>query len=986
VGGAILASGGSISISNSSFFHNSAAFMGGALAVTNGTLAHIVDSNFWNNSVTNNENGGSQTLSRIVEYSLGGAIAVFNPRYLVLNMTGVSCRYNSAVSFPGGNGGCISIQCDPKVSPSQLDVQIQGSTMVGNAAVNGGALSIESCNLQSGFRISHSLMSQNFAMAMGGHIYLVQSTIESDQAFRNVNATEGTAAVGGALELSASRIVTEGDPSNLRLVKNSASACGGAIHLSASSRWAARGVSVESCSAPSGGCICAESDSEVTLMNTTLVTCSAKDRGAYIYSAARKFDVDGSSVSFVHQILGENSPSLVFINASVPVRVNGTSELVVNWHSIVPSTFSGIFPMFAQPCQLDISLSGLASLSLSFASVDSESSWPFNTCLRSGFLSVELPDRDIHHFEPQILLWTGRLIVHPYSSTAFSGGGSVTLSGGLDWFGGEILQFLDGRVTMPTQMASSRISSTLDSLDPLREIEIFNPSNQLRQRLAAPPSLAGVLNLVDSTLEITPPQNNQLPCFVWLDPRNRTSRGDHVSRIESLNSPSVFKFNKGLCKIQSLAPAAFFLLGSSAKMILIGTLDAGNSAGILPALVSSRSEGPSFEFQISDVLSWGRIVHLAHAPNGPIFHNCPWKISAVPGSNFAQNFSAYPESLFTFVDVVYEEANRTVAIFDHPASVNVPGLDNKIFVVDSARASFLLNPHHVYGPIHVASPEEEPQGIPSTVFIGIAVGAFVLLAAAIGWFFALKHRRELKKKKREETNFNQLLLRQLRHGTISGFASVLEPAEEEHRRLLSESIIQLEDDESASPSPVVGYSSSRDSVPPPRRAPTSDDARPLLSLGDSEYSDASDSNSSDSSSYTYTYSPEGSDNPVPTDSTQASLKNAWMSPLEGFQPQWLIKWEDLSLDAKLGQGAFGVVWRGRWRKTTGVAIKQTTGIAMDEVVLQSFKKEALLLLNLRPHPHVVQVRVLSFDGRHPNELTVFVCRCLVCVCMTLMCT
>eukprot|EP01122_Echinamoeba_exundans_P012284 TRINITY_DN5092_c0_g1_i1.p1 TRINITY_DN5092_c0_g1~~TRINITY_DN5092_c0_g1_i1.p1 ORF type:complete len:825 (-),score=115.98 TRINITY_DN5092_c0_g1_i1:230-2704(-) len=709
---------------------------------------------------------------------------------------------------------------------------------------------------------------------------------------------------------------------------------------------------MESCSAPTGGCICAEPESDVQLVNTTMLACNAQERAAFVYSAARLFELDGASVSLVRPSV--SSVSLIAINSTSPVPRNGT-QLVVNWHSISTNTFVGIFPFFS--CQLDVSLFGSASFSLSLASGERELTWPINTCFKSGFVSVQLPRATNHPTSDLRLLWTGKVSLFPYSSIAFSGAGAVVLSGGLDWFGGEILQYLDGRVTLSAQKSPYQISSSVSSSDQSRELELFNSQCQLRQRLSASPSLAGVLNLLDTTLEITPPQSAELPCFVWLDPRNRTNnpRADAGSRIESLTSPGVFKFNKGLCKIVSMTPAAFFLLAAPSRLIFMGSVDAGNATTILATLSSSRTEGPSIEFYISDASSWGRILNLGHEAPGPVFHNCPWKISAVAGSNFALNFSSFPETLFSFVSVFREESNTTATIFDLPATVNVPGLDNKMFVVDAAHASFLLNPHRAHSPVHVATPEEEPKGIPATVLIGVAVAAAVLIAAAVGWFFALKHRRELKKKKREETNFNQLLLRQLRHGTITGFGSVLEPPGEEHRRLLSEPVVQLDEDPVAPPSPVVGYSSSRDRVPP-RRTASSDDTPPLLSLADSEYSDAADASSdSDSSSYTYTYSPEGSDNPVPSDSTQDSLKNAWLSPLEGFQSQWRIKWEELSLDAKLGQGAFGVVWRGRWRKTTGVAIKQTTGIAMDEVVLQSFKKEALLLLNLRPHPHVVQM-------------------------------
>lgn len=73
-----------------------------------------------------------------------------------------------------------------------------------------------------------------------------------------------------------------------------------------------------------------------------------------------------------------------------------------------------------------------------------------------------------------------------------------------------------------------------------------------------------------------------------------------------------------------------------------------------------------------------------------------------------------------------------------------------------------------------------------------------------------------------------------------------------------------------------------------------------------------------------------------------------------FQPEWLIPYSDLTFQKKLGQGAFGVVFRGKWR-TAPVAIKQSTILAVDQDALEDFKQEALLMLSLQPHPNCVQV-------------------------------
>ena len=45
------------------------------------------------------------------------------------------------------------------------------------------------------------------------------------------------------------------------------------------------------------------------------------------------------------------------------------------------------------------------------------------------------------------------------------------------------------------------------------------------------------------------------------------------------------------------------------------------------------------------------------------------------------------------------------------------------------------------------------------------------------------------------------------------------------------------------------------------------------------------------------------------------------------------------------QGAYGVVYRGKWLQTR-VAIKQSNMMAADEEALEEFKKEAILILSV----------------------------------------
>ena len=69
---------------------------------------------------------------------------------------------------------------------------------------------------------------------------------------------------------------------------------------------------------------------------------------------------------------------------------------------------------------------------------------------------------------------------------------------------------------------------------------------------------------------------------------------------------------------------------------------------------------------------------------------------------------------------------------------------------------------------------------------------------------------------------------------------------------------------------------------------------------------------------------------------------------------WNIQFADLQLGPELGRGAFGIVYKGRWR-LTDVAIKVSQGKLSGED-MATFQKETLLMMNLRPHRNVVQLR------------------------------
>ncbi|KAL6059708.1 Receptor tyrosine-protein kinase erbB-2 [Balamuthia mandrillaris] len=75
---------------------------------------------------------------------------------------------------------------------------------------------------------------------------------------------------------------------------------------------------------------------------------------------------------------------------------------------------------------------------------------------------------------------------------------------------------------------------------------------------------------------------------------------------------------------------------------------------------------------------------------------------------------------------------------------------------------------------------------------------------------------------------------------------------------------------------------------------------------------------------------------------------------------WFIDQDELEFEKEIGQGAFGVVWKGRWRRTE-VAIKKLH--TMDDTQLLSFQHEAQLMRTLRPHPNVVQLMgLVEKDG------------------------
>lgn len=75
------------------------------------------------------------------------------------------------------------------------------------------------------------------------------------------------------------------------------------------------------------------------------------------------------------------------------------------------------------------------------------------------------------------------------------------------------------------------------------------------------------------------------------------------------------------------------------------------------------------------------------------------------------------------------------------------------------------------------------------------------------------------------------------------------------------------------------------------------------------------------------------------------------SKLGSLEHEWEIPYEELVFEAKLGEGTYGVVYKGKWRHTT-VAIKELKVSEMKEKLLTDFRNEISIMGRLR-HPNVI---------------------------------
>jgi hypothetical protein len=81
---------------------------------------------------------------------------------------------------------------------------------------------------------------------------------------------------------------------------------------------------------------------------------------------------------------------------------------------------------------------------------------------------------------------------------------------------------------------------------------------------------------------------------------------------------------------------------------------------------------------------------------------------------------------------------------------------------------------------------------------------------------------------------------------------------------------------------------------------------------------------------------------------------------------WEIKYDDIKMSKKIGRGAFGVVYKGKWRMQT-VAVKQlnTGGKEMTQKQYDEFFGECEVMMSLRPHKNIAQLLGVSVDPSKP---------------------
>lgn len=82
-----------------------------------------------------------------------------------------------------------------------------------------------------------------------------------------------------------------------------------------------------------------------------------------------------------------------------------------------------------------------------------------------------------------------------------------------------------------------------------------------------------------------------------------------------------------------------------------------------------------------------------------------------------------------------------------------------------------------------------------------------------------------------------------------------------------------------------------------------------------------------------------------------------------LRAKWEIEFDELVLEEKIGSGNFGIVWRAKWRNSPCV-VKRLKDKAIQEKLLQEFREESRVWMNIRPHANVVQF--LGASSKVPN--------------------
>jgi len=99
---------------------------------------------------------------------------------------------------------------------------------------------------------------------------------------------------------------------------------------------------------------------------------------------------------------------------------------------------------------------------------------------------------------------------------------------------------------------------------------------------------------------------------------------------------------------------------------------------------------------------------------------------------------------------------------------------------------------------------------------------------------------------------------------------------------------------------------------------------------------------------------EGTEPNVEGTGTQyVGLKSDTMPTTPSVEKQkHLLNYADIEKHEKLGSGAFGVVWKGNWRKMD-VAVKEIKPDRIGSVDMKAFLSEAEIMMNMISHQNVV---------------------------------